>query len=114
MGTQRWLAAPSILVAAAVLLTLALVWGQMRTPAPSQAQTPPDTLRLMIEDLITSGTRVEFEFAEPIAPGFTFRESTGADMTVGEDYVCFSEPWNDGLRYRCTPFTNIVTISYLD
>jgi len=101
------------------LLVAALLLGGgmlalLQAPASSQAQNTPQTMRLLIEDLINRDIPMQIEFAEPIAPGFTFRESDGTDLTVGDDYVCFSEPWNDGLRQRCTPFSNIVNISYLD
>jgi hypothetical protein len=32
---------------------------------------------------------------------------------VGDDYVCFSEPWNDTTRDRCTPFSNITGVSFV-
>ena len=103
-----------LLIGIAVAVLLSGMWLLLQSPAPSQAQDPPQTMRLLIEDLIARGEPMQFEFAEPIAPGFTFRESNGSDLTVGDDFACFSEPWNNGQRLRCTPFSNIVSISYID
>ena len=95
------------------LAMLVVVWMEHQ-PTTTSAQGPVETMRALIQDISARGKVMVFTFGEPIAPNVTVRESNGQDLQVGDDYICFSEPWNDGRRFRCTPYSNIVSVSFLD
>ncbi len=78
------------------------------------AQPDGGNMQARIQDLSARGLTMTFFFAEPIAPNITFRDVTGANLMVGDDHVCFAEHWNDGLRWRCTPFYNITSLTYIE
>lgn len=97
-------------LAAAALFTLTLV------SRPAAAQPPGATMRALLERLRASGQPVTVQFAVPLVSGeatWTLPDArlnrTIAD--IGDDYICFSEPWNDETRTRCTPFFNIVGVT---
>jgi hypothetical protein len=99
-----------------VMLGLALlvaVWDR-QAPPTINAQASPETMRTLIQDVSARGKVMVFTFGEPIAPNVTVRESNGQDLQVGDDYICFTEPWNDGRRFRCTPYSNVISVTYLD
>lgn len=94
-------------------LALLAGWFMQQTPATS-AQQDADTMRVLIEDLSVRGKAMTFTFVEPIAPNVTSRETSGDDVQAGDDYVCFSEAWNSGQRFRCTPYSNVISVTFLD
>lgn len=115
----------NIKVITLTLLTLiagALLFFTLST-RPTSAQDKAATLRALLEDLkaqsmiLDSPQTFSIEFAVPLVSGErawlmpdTQRKRVVGD--IGEDYICFSEPWNDDTRQRCTPFTNIVSVTF--
>jgi hypothetical protein len=86
---------------------------------PTAAQESSSRMRALLESLRDSETSLTIEFVRPLVSGestWTLPDETAGRRIaeVGEDYVCFSEPWNDSFRNRCTPLTNLVTISYIE
>jgi hypothetical protein len=102
-----------LLILLALIMLIAVMWMEQQ-PATTSAQGPSETMRALIQETSAQGKVMVFTFGEPIAPSVTVRESNGQDLQVGDDYICFSEPWNDGRRFRCTPYSNIVSLSFLD
>jgi hypothetical protein len=99
-----------LIVVFAALLTLALV-GR-----PAAAQDTPSTMRALLERLNASGQPVTIQFAAPLVSGETTwtlpdGRVNRAIADIGDDYICFSEPWNNDTRTRCTPFVNIVGVT---
>ena len=79
-----------------------------------QSQQSTENMRVMIQDLTARGKQMVFTFAEPVAPNLTIYETNGQDLRIGDDFVCISEPWNSDRRYRCTPYSNVVSITFTD
>ena len=80
------------------------------------AQEATSTMQMLLESLRDKNTTVTFEFVKPLVSGeatWTLPSETHKIGEVGADYVCFSEPWNDSVRNRCTPFANLVTINFV-
>jgi hypothetical protein len=99
------------LIAAAVLALIAL---------PRQSATAgegPASLRSLLESRMADGASVTLQFERPFLGGETLLTLPDAEFdrqlfSVGEDYLCVSEPWNDTRRLHCTPFANMVSASY--
>jgi hypothetical protein len=97
-----------MLVAALALVGLAVF-------RPAAAQPGAVNLRALLERLNAGGTAFTVQFAAPVAAGETLLALPDAARRlseVGEDYLCFSQPWNDTARVYCTPFSNVVGITY--
>ncbi len=104
-------------------ILVAAVSAQTETPTPSPAPArvraaAASTMADLLNEAIISETHITFDFIVPVVTGervWTLPdEGTGRIISaVGADYVCFSEPWNDGSRERCTPFSNISSITFL-
>lgn len=114
MFTRR-LMTPALLIVAVALLILA---GLAARPATASTEPPPAGLTQLLSDLAASGKSVTIEFAVPLVSGERTWIVPDANRSrqmvqVGADFVCFSEPWNNATRNRCTPFANIVSVSYL-
>jgi hypothetical protein len=102
----------TLLLALAAVLLLAFT-----SLTHAGAEETPASLRALLEGLRESGAAVTIEFARPLISGETTwtlpDESAGRRIgAVGGDFVCFSEPWNDTTRDRCTPIANIVSVVY--
>lgn len=95
-------------LAAAALLALG--------SAPASAQLPAGRLGEFIEQLDAKGAPFTVHFAAPLPGGDTFLalpDAGGKKLAeVGADYLCYSEPWNNRRRVRCTPFANILSLTY--
>jgi hypothetical protein len=102
---------------AVLLLTLVLlvaaVFTALHTSRPVSAQADDPTMRSLIESLIAQDASISFEFAEPLVPGNKTTVIRGGSVRVGTDYVCLVEVWNQDTRYRCTPFDNLVSVSFV-
>jgi hypothetical protein len=73
------------------------------------------TMRALLETQLADDIEMTFSFTMPIAPGQDSRVvTTSSDMYAGDDYVCFVETWNDDLRHRCTPMSNIASVTFLE
>ncbi len=113
-----------IAVIAALLLALGLVvvvMAQTATPSPAAAQNAPAPTNFgeLIAQARASDKAITFDFTVPLVTGervWTLPDDTAKRTisSIGNDYVCFSERWNDGYRQRCTPFSNITSITFLD
>lgn len=105
-----------MLAALAVGLVGVVLTGR---PAAAQDEKPAaDTLREFVTGLKDSEAPVTIEFAIPLITGervWTLPDAKAKReiSVIGADYMCFSEPWNTGSRQRCTPFTNVVSFTYL-
>ncbi len=106
-----------MLLAAIILTSIAVLVTIGRTDMTGDAQAAPTTtshLQTLLTDLNTRGVEYTLLFAAPLATGETRRSFQHAPIRVGEDYFCFGEAWNDGLRYHCTPFANLISVTYLE
>ncbi len=102
-------------------LLVAVVSAQTATPSPARSMGMSDASNHLADVLNTaraSDVAITFDFIIPLVTGervWTVPDEA-AKRTIsafGLDYVCFSEPWNDGSRERCTPFSNISSITFL-
>ncbi len=107
-----------LLVLAAALLLTAVV-GLAFAPRPTTAQQEDiPTFRTLLDEARASKISLTIQFAEPLIAGersWTLPEnSSGRSISlVGADFVCFGEAWNNATKERCTPFSNIVSITYV-
>jgi hypothetical protein len=106
-----------LLILCAFVLAALAAFGLSARPA--QAQNANTTMRVLLERLNSGDGKFTVQFHTPLAPGETTWGLPGGDPTqrhiseIGDDYVCFTEQWNNSTRDRCTPFSNIVSISYI-
>jgi hypothetical protein len=97
---------------AAIVLLIAL-GGK---PATAQNQSARE-MHALLETLTSNGAAITILFDKPLVSGegvWTLPD-TAVNRTISEigaDFVCFTEPWNNTTRVRCTPFTNITSVSY--
>lgn len=101
----------ALLIMAALLALIALP-RQSTTAADSAA-----TLMALLESRMADGASVTLQFERPFLGGETLLTLPDAEFdrqlfSVGADYLCISEPWNDTRRIHCTPFANVVSASY--
>lgn len=107
------------LLLAVLVLGLALVLATIARPSLAQDNKPTaETLREFLTGVKDSQTVTTIEFAIPLISGervWTLPDAKAKReiSVIGADYMCFSEPWNNGARQRCTPFTNIASFTYL-
>lgn len=90
--------------------------GVLLFNAPTRAEDKPTRLQAVFEERRDSHKPFSVQFANPLVSGemqWVFPDDGYSIGEVGEDYVCFSQPWNNGSRLRCTPFANIVSVNYL-
>jgi hypothetical protein len=78
------------------------------------AQPIPSTLHKLLLELQSNNERVNFEFVAPLIGNVRSVDVDSSVFNVGEDYVCFTENWNQGTRQRCTPFSNIASVTFAD
>lgn len=99
------------------LIVLALVFALVvSSQQPTAAQTDPTGFRALLDRLHTAGASFTIQFAAPFIAGETLLSLPDANRRltdIGDDYLCISQPWNDGSRVHCTPYTNIVGVSYM-
>lgn len=102
-------------------ILVAAVSAQTATPTPAAIAdhaAAPDSMADLLKATITNEQKVTFDFIMPVVTGervWTLPDEGAGRVisAVGADYVCFSEPWNEGSRERCTPFSNISSITFL-
>jgi hypothetical protein len=80
----------------------------------SASQSTPDRFRELIEDLNGRSVTFTVYFAQPIATTERSRSFSDQTLRLGDDYFCFYELWNNQDRYHCVPYTNIVTITFVE
>lgn len=104
----------SIVMGIIIIAAAVLAFGLANRPAVAQDRA---SLRGLLETLKGGPNPVTIQFAVPlvagentwILPDQRFNRTIGE---IGEDYVCFSEPWNNTTRLRCTPFGNIIGVTF--
>ena len=102
-----------------VLVAVASAQTATPTPAPvSERAAAPSSMADLLHTMVASEQAITFDFIVPVVTGervWTVPDESANRVisAVGEDYVCFSEPWNDGRRERCTLFSNISSITFL-
>ena len=109
-----------VVVSLLVVLGLGLAVGVITTHsamAQDSKEVAP-TLGEMLNAGLERKYSLTIEFVIPLITGervWTLPDAKAKRniSVVGTDYMCFSEPWNDGVRQRCTPFTNIASFTYL-
>lgn len=87
-------------------------------PTTAQETAAPITLAQQFANLQATETRVTVEFQSPLISGertWTLPdESRGRAIDqIGVDFVCFRERWNDDTRLRCTPYSNIASLTFI-
>ena len=107
-----------IAVLTVVVLGLLVAVVSAQTATPTAPEYAPSHMGELILSAKASGKAVTFDFIVPLVTGervWTVPDDTAkrSISAIGVDYVCFSEPWNDGSRERCTPFDNISSITFL-
>ncbi len=115
MLTHRLMTTLALLI---LVTTLLILVGLVARPAAASTEPPPAGLTQLLTNLAASGKSVTIEFAVPLVSGERIWIVPDANRSrqmvqVGTDFVCFSEPWNNATRSRCTPFSNIVSVSYI-
>lgn len=103
----------SALVLGVALLALAV----LRVPAVESETTTdsksPADLRTLIESYVEQGYTLTLHFHEPLFPGENLVDVSAGRIYAGDDYVCLTERWNDDTRHRCTPFHNLISVSFV-
>jgi hypothetical protein len=99
-----------------VLIVLLLVVSAAFAASTFQQETTPatDQFRGLIEDLRGRGATFSVEFAASLPTGERSRSFSAEPIRVGDDYFCFGEPWNNQTRYHCTPFDNIISVTFTE
>src|SRR5690554_1451174 len=77
----------------------------------------PESFGDMLARLNVENTSMIFQFDQPFVSGETLLKLPDMNLRrefteIGQDYFCFSEPWNDGQRVHCTPYSNVVSLTY--
>jgi hypothetical protein len=88
------------------------IQAQPSAQAVNAAST--ERFRGLIEDLHGRGVGFSMEFAASLPTGERSRTFSSEPIRVGEDYFCFGEPWNNATRYHCTPFANIISVTFTE
>jgi hypothetical protein len=109
-----------VLVVAAFMAVVGVAVGLLlgARPATAQETVAPITLAQQFANLQATETRVTVEFQIPLISGertWTLPdESRGRAIDqIGVDFVCFRERWNDDTRLRCTPYSNIASLTFI-
>lgn len=102
-----------MVIAAAVVMVGMLV----DKPVTAQDQANRD-MRALLETLTQNESAVTILFDKPLVSGegvWTLPDQAARRTIsqIGADYLCFSEPWNNTTRERCTLFANITSVSYV-
>lgn len=95
-----------------IVLIVALV---VASGKPAEAQSGSATFRARMELLNGGSVPFVVRFTAPVAGAFDVSLSDNSRQIdeIGDDYFCFSEPWNDTRRSYCTPFTNVTSVSFV-
>lgn len=107
-----------IFVALMAITAAILVIGMFANqPVTAQDQANRD-MRVLLETLVRDQASVTILFDKPLVSGegvWTLPDAAAQRTIsqVGTDFLCFSEPWNNTTRERCTPFANLTSISYV-
>lgn len=98
-----------------IILGAALAFGLLSQHATNTTRAQNDDWRTMFEGLVERNATITIGFAAPLTPNNeALRTVDAASLQVGDDFVCFLEPWNQGFRKTCTPFTNIASLTFVE
>jgi hypothetical protein len=106
-----------------LLLAGLLGWGLATSGLIASGSTSVQAQEVSAEedDLFTLLNRLDSEnqpwtlhFAVPLDTGARSHTMNGSGAVIGKDYFCYGEPWNSNTRYHCTPFSNIVSVTFED
>jgi Tat protein secretion system quality control protein TatD with DNase activity len=117
MTTRTRLTVGIIVIVLAAIMVSALTLGSRPATVTAQDLRAADLYELL-NRLSSENKSMTFQFDRPFLSGetlLTLPDSTTAGRALAEiglDYVCFSEPWNDTRRVQCTPYSNIIGVSY--
>jgi hypothetical protein len=106
----------ALLAMAVSLVAIVLLFALGGKPATAQEQ-PAREMHALLETLNSNGAAITILFDKPLVSGegvWTLPDAIAnrAISEIGADFVCFIEPWNTTTRVRCTPFTNITSVSF--
>lgn len=98
---------------AGLFLVFTLFTANGTATTHAQANTTA-SYRALLEDVIARDTLVIIGFAAPLGvSNETSRMIENArSIELGGDYLCFNERWNNGVRKTCTPFSNVVSLTF--
>jgi hypothetical protein len=111
-----------------ILITLVCIQSVWKT-TPVTATDESHNMRILLENLKQKLAKggdftVVFQFGIPLVKDDTTLWSfpypaENPDMQlslgeIGDDYICFDELAGEGFVTRCTPFSNIATVSYAE
>ncbi len=80
----------------------------------AQSAAPDEDLYALLKRLDAENQPWTLHFAVPLDTGDRSHTMTSSGAVIGRDYFCYGEPWNSATRYHCTPFTNIVSVTFED
>lgn len=111
-------------LALSVLLLIVFLFTQVISHTKAADNTTSNMSQL-IKELNDTKKQILFQFTVPLVANETTwnvpSDSRNSDdqvsryiSSVGEDYVCFDELAGQAYSIRCTPFSNIASISYLN
>lgn len=119
----------NLLLSFAVTIMMLVVLPNLQKSADAQTDaSPPHTISNLIHALDQrtkdeSGFLINFKFVTPLIEGETNWQIPFSDTTqhlyrsidiIENDYLCFREKAGGADFERCTPFSNIAQISYLN
>ena len=90
-----------------------IVTGQAGLQA-QPVEAGQDDLYTLLRRLDSENQPWTLHFAVPLDTGDRSHTMNSTGAVIGEDYFCYGEPWNDSTRYHCTPFSNIVSVTFED
>ena len=107
----------ALLLALGLLVAVVSAQTATSTAVSNRDDGAPTHFSDLISSAKASGRAITFDFIVPLVTGervWTLPDdnATREISAIGTDYVCFSEPWNAGSRERCTPFSNISSITF--
>lgn len=95
-----------------LLLTLGL--GLLVLSSLERGYAQPNGWRALLAEVTTRDGVVLLGFSAPLAA--TGERSRliedAAQLELGDDYLCFSEAWNNGQRKTCTPLSNLSSLTF--
>ncbi len=100
-----------------LLIALALLLVALLSSATAQTDpAPADTLPALLQARLRTqpDALLVVTLTTPLSNGQSLLSSADWVLRVGADHLCFGEPWNDGLRQHCTPFSNVASVSFVE
>jgi hypothetical protein len=113
-----------VILALSILLLIAFLFTQVISHTKA-ADNLASNMSQLLKQLNDNKKPILFQFVVPIVADETLwsipsntqnseDEISRYISSVGDDYVCFDELAGQAYSIRCTPFSNIASISYLN